>query len=73
MDGRAWRATVHGVTRSRTQLTNTYTHTHTHTRLITIHLQNVFIITDDTVSTQLPASPSLGLQQSPFHFLSLRM
>ena len=69
MDGRAWRATVHGVTRSRTQLTNT----HTHTRLITIHLQNVFIITDDTVSTQLPASPSLDLQQSPFHFLSLRM
>ena len=49
-------------------LTNTHTHTHTHTRLITIHLQNVFIITDDTVSTQLPASPSLGLQTTTIPF-----
>ena len=28
---RAWQATVHGVTKSWTQLTHTHTHTHTHT------------------------------------------
>ena len=32
MDRGAWRATVHGVTKSRTQLSN-FTHTHTHTPL----------------------------------------
>ena len=45
MDGGAWRATVHGVTKSRTRLSDftptcmpvgmmqdTHTHTHTHTR-----------------------------------------
>ena len=31
MDRRAWRATVHGVTKSRTQLGESHTHTHTHT------------------------------------------
>ena len=29
MEGGAWQATVHGVTKSRTQLSN-FTHTHTH-------------------------------------------
>ena len=29
MDRGAWRATVHGVTKSQTQLSDTYTHTHT--------------------------------------------
>ena len=34
MDRGAWRATVHGVTKSQTQLsTHTHTHTHTHTQL----------------------------------------
>ena len=31
MDKGAWRAAVHGVTKSQTQLSNSYTHTHTHT------------------------------------------
>ena len=31
MDRRAWRATVHRVTKSWTQLRHTHTHTHTHT------------------------------------------
>ena len=31
MDRRAWRATVHSVTKSWTQLRHTHTHTHTHT------------------------------------------
>ena len=32
MDKGAWWATVHGVTKSQTQLSNTHTHTHTHTQ-----------------------------------------
>ena len=32
MEGGAWQATVHGVTKSRTQLSN-FTHTHTHTHI----------------------------------------
>ena len=36
MDGGAWWATVHGVTKSGTQLSDTQTHTHTHT-----HTQNI--------------------------------
>ena len=31
MDRGPWRATLHGVTKSRTRLSNTHTHTHTHT------------------------------------------
>ena len=31
MDGGAWWAIVHGVAKSRTQLSNSHTHTHTHT------------------------------------------
>ena len=31
MDGGVWRATVHGVTKSWTRLSDTHTHTHTHT------------------------------------------
>ena len=31
MDSRAWRATVHGVTKSQTRLSDQQTHTHTHT------------------------------------------
>ena len=36
MDREAWRAAAHGVTKSRTRLsdsTETYTHTHTHTHV----------------------------------------
>ena len=32
MDRAAWRATVHLITKSWTQLSNTHTHTHTHTQ-----------------------------------------
>ena len=31
MDRGAWRATVHGVAKSQTRLSNSHTHTHTHT------------------------------------------
>ena len=32
MDRGAWQATVHGVTKSRTRLSDQHTHTHTHTQ-----------------------------------------
>ena len=41
MDREAWRATVYGVAKSQTQLSNSHTHTHTHT-----HLCNVELFTD---------------------------
>ena len=34
MDRGAWRVTVHGVAKRRTQLSNTHTHTHTHTHVL---------------------------------------
>jgi len=42
MDRGAWRATVHGVTKSQTQLSDTYTHTHTHRATLPSHPQDPF-------------------------------
>ena len=39
MDKGAWRATVHGVAKSQTQLSDSHTHTHTH-----IHTKSYYLI-----------------------------
>ena len=39
MDRGAWRATVHGVAKSQTQLSDSHTHTHTH-----IHTKSYYLI-----------------------------
>ena len=48
MDRGAWQATVHGVTKSWTQVrltnTHTYTHTHTHTHTYEIYIDFVSYI-----------------------------
>ena len=40
MDRGAWRATVRGVTKSWTQLSNSYTHPHTHTHTLATNFKN---------------------------------
>ena len=48
MNRGAWRATVHGVTKSQTRLTerllHTHTHTHTHTRIEVVTLAFLLLI-----------------------------
>ena len=39
MDGGAWQATVHGVTKSQTRLSDSHTHTHTHDCLIMVNFE----------------------------------
>ena len=43
MDKGAWRATVHGVAKSQTQLSDSHTHTHTHTHTH-IHTKSYYLI-----------------------------
>ena len=46
MDGGAWWATVHGVTKSQTRLKRLYTHTHTHTHTQYWNLSSVGTVSD---------------------------
>ena len=49
MDRGAWQATVHGVTKSQTQLKQLNTHTHTHTHTHTVKLNQPYNIRNDII------------------------
>ena len=44
MDIGAWRATIHGVAKSQTRLSDSHTHTHTHTHTKSYYLILVLVV-----------------------------
>jgi len=54
MDRGAWRAIVHGVAKSWTQLSNSHTHTHTHThKQLILKINDLFILEYETSFSSL--------------------
>ena len=64
MDREAWRATVRGVAKSQTRLSNSHTHTHTHTlkkRCYTKY-QPYFCVTINIYTCQLKKSHNINVE-----------